>query len=129
MSQPVFIIGAARSGTKYLRDILALASNAAKDGALSDEESRLEITWWRREGRLSLTWREYVRKMPEMSDRKGFGSVVLERMMGGTLEAEIERTLHENGIEWHFAIPLERLRVDTANPDSSIIPGGTDDEG
>ena len=30
MSQPVFIIGAARSGTKYLRDILALASNAAK---------------------------------------------------------------------------------------------------
>lgn len=30
MSQPVIIVGAARSGTKYLRDVLATASNAAK---------------------------------------------------------------------------------------------------
>ena len=30
MAQPVFIIGAARSGTKYLRDILATAPNACK---------------------------------------------------------------------------------------------------
>ncbi len=30
MTQPIIILGAARSGTKYLRDILALAPNAAK---------------------------------------------------------------------------------------------------
>lgn len=30
MTQPIIIIGAARSGTKYLRDTLALGSNAAK---------------------------------------------------------------------------------------------------
>jgi hypothetical protein len=30
MTQPVIILGAARSGTKYLRDILSLAPNAAK---------------------------------------------------------------------------------------------------
>lgn len=30
MSQPIIILGAARSGTKYLRDILATAPNAAK---------------------------------------------------------------------------------------------------
>lgn len=30
MAQPIFIIGAARSGTKYLRDILATAPNACK---------------------------------------------------------------------------------------------------
>lgn len=88
-----------------------LATNAAKYGALADEDSRLEITWWRREGKLSLTWREYVDGLDEPPDRKGFGSVVLERMMGGTLDADITRTLHKNGIEWHFAIPLERLRT------------------
>lgn len=103
-----------------------LATNAAKYGALADEESQLEITWWRREGMLSLTWREYVPELPEIPERKGFGSVVLERMMGGTLEAEITRTLHENGIEWHFAIPLERLRIDTSKPDGGLPagPGG-----
>ncbi|WP_099865753.1 sensor histidine kinase [Pararhizobium haloflavum] len=89
-----------------------LATNASKYGALSDEESRLEITWWKREGMLSLTWREYVRTLPQMPDRKGFGSVVLERMMGGTMDAEITRNLHANGIEWHFAIPLDRLRTE-----------------
>jgi hypothetical protein len=30
MSRPVIILGAARSGTKYLRDILATAPNAAR---------------------------------------------------------------------------------------------------
>jgi two-component sensor histidine kinase len=91
-----------------------LATNASKYGALADEESRLEITWWRREGMLSLTWREYVKELHVSPDqeRKGFGSVVLERMMGGTLDAQITRNLHENGIEWHFAIPLDRLRAD-----------------
>jgi two-component sensor histidine kinase len=102
-----------------------LATNAAKYGALSDEESRLEITWWRREGMLSLTWREYVKALKALPDRKGFGSVVLERMMGGTLEAEITRTLHPNGIEWHFAIPLERLRVDTTKPEGATAAPGS----
>jgi two-component sensor histidine kinase len=88
-----------------------LATNAAKYGALADEESRLEITWWRREDKLSLTWREFVRELTPAPARKGFGSVVLERMMGGSLNAEITRTLHPDGIEWHFDVPLEMLLV------------------
>ncbi|VVT31771.1 sensor histidine kinase [Rhizobium sp. EC-SD404] len=110
---PTVMVDAQASQTLGMA-IHELATNASKYGALSDEESRLEITWWRREGTLSLTWREYVKKLNVLPDpdRKGFGSVVLERMMGGTLDAEITRNLHDNGIEWHFAIPLERLRAD-----------------
>ena len=89
-----------------------LATNAAKYGALSDDVSRLEITWWKREGNLSLTWREHVRELVPTPERKGFGSVVLERMMGGSLAAEIDRTMHANGIEWHFDIPLSRLKTE-----------------
>ncbi len=72
---------------------------------------------------LSLTWREYVKALKPLPDRKGFGSVVLERMMGGTLEAEITRTLHANGIEWHFAIPLDRLRVETIKAENAAAAG------
>jgi hypothetical protein len=31
-------------------------------------------------------------------------------MLGGAMEAEIERTLHADGLEMRFSIPLERLR-------------------
>jgi two-component sensor histidine kinase len=89
-----------------------LATNAAKYGALSDDVSRLEITWWKREGNMSLTWREHVRELAPRAERKGFGSVVLERMMGGSLAADIDRTMHGDGIEWHFNIPLNRLKTE-----------------
>jgi two-component sensor histidine kinase len=88
-----------------------LATNAAKYGALSDDESRLDISWQRRENDLALIWREHVVRPIQPSDRKGFGSVVLERMMGGTLDADIERIMHDDGIEWRFVMPLDRLRT------------------
>lgn len=101
-AQPAQMVGMA---------IHELATNASKYGALADEESRLDIAWTRKGEMFSLTWREFVPALPEMPERKGFGSVVLERMMGGSLDAEIERTLHANGIEWRFAIPIDRLRT------------------
>lgn len=101
-AQPAQMVGMA---------IHELATNASKYGALADEESRLEIAWSRREETFSLTWREFVPVLAEVPERKGFGSVVLERMMGGSLDAEIDRTLHANGIEWRFVIPIDRLRT------------------
>ena len=40
---------------------------------------------------------------------RGFGTTVLENMVGRALGAEVTRTLHDDGIEWRFAIPNEAL--------------------
>ena len=41
--------------------------------------------------------------------RKGFGTMVLERMLGMALDAKLERIMHDDGIEWRVKIPDEKL--------------------
>ena len=47
-------------------------------------------------------------EMPEQPTR----TQVIERMVGGTLEAQIERILHRDGLECRFVMPLDKLRPD-----------------
>lgn len=42
-------------------------------------------------------------------ERRGFGTTVLENMVGRALGAEVRRTLHDDGIEWSFSVPVEAL--------------------
>jgi len=87
-----------------------LATNAAKYGAFSISAGRLRIAWRIHGDRLSLQWREYVPRLPPREETPGFGTQVIERMLGGSLDAEITRTVHSNGLEYSFVIPLEKLR-------------------
>lgn len=87
-----------------------LATNAAKYGAFSISAGRLRIAWRIDGDRLSLQWREYVPRLPPREETPGFGTQVIERMLGGSLDAEITRTVHENGLEYSFVIPLAKLR-------------------
>jgi two-component sensor histidine kinase len=89
-----------------------LATNAAKYGAFAGDEGRLELSWSVNGGVLAMDWREYVRALPRRPDRRGFGTTVLESMVGASLNAEVRRILHEDGIEWAFDIPLEGLDPD-----------------
>ncbi len=87
-----------------------LSTNAAKYGAFSVPDGRLVVNWNRAGGgRLHLSWREYVPGFVPPRDRKGFGTVVLQTMVGGALKADVERILHEDGIEWVFSIPLAEI--------------------
>ena len=87
-----------------------LATNAAKYGAFSISAGRLRIAWRIDGDRLSLQWREYVPRLPPREETPGFGTQVIERMLGGSLDAEITRMVHENGLEYSFVIPLAKLR-------------------
>ncbi|MBI4045289.1 MAG: hypothetical protein HY371_00575 [Devosia nanyangense] len=42
-------------------------------------------------------------------------------MVGGSLGAEVTRTLHRDGIEWRFLIPLEALNPNR-RPDEQLAP-------
>ena len=86
-----------------------LSTNAVKYGALRRESGSLSVTW-RVEGEtLHLRWRETVTPFTPPSDRRGFGTTVLESMVGRSLGAEVRRTVHEDGLEWTFAIPLAAI--------------------
>jgi len=86
-----------------------LATNAAKYGAFFTEDGRLRVTWSIDADGLAVNWRERVKVLPPRPDRRGFGTTVLENMVGSALGAAVTRTLHEDGIEWHFVVPLASL--------------------
>ena len=90
-----------------------LSTNATKYGAFANNTGRMELRWTIDAESLALVWRERGADIePEEAARarKGFGSVVLERMLGMALDARLERIMHEDGIEWNVTIPVEKLR-------------------
>ncbi|PYE34935.1 two-component sensor histidine kinase [Rhizobium sp. PP-WC-1G-195] len=98
-----------------------LATNATKYGALANANGRVDLSWTLDEGTFRLVWRESRADLtPEMRapGRKGFGTLVLERMLGMSLDARLQRLMHEDGIEWQ--VEIDSARLNTPAPD-----GGT----
>ena len=88
-----------------------LATNAAKYGAFSVPAGHLSITWRIAGDKLDFVWRETVPRLRRRVETKGFGTQVIDRMLGGTLDAEIDRTLHRDGLECRFVMPLAKLQA------------------
>jgi PAS domain S-box-containing protein len=83
-----------------------LATNAAKYGALSNDEGSLTVTWELRGGRLALLWRESGVRLGEQSTSQGFGlkliSTSVEQQLGG--KATFDWT--ERGLRCDIVVPL-----------------------
>lgn len=90
-----------------------LATNASKYGAFSDPSGRLSLSWQVEGETLVLDWREHVR-LRRRPVKRGFGTEVIERMMSGTLDAKISRTLNRDGLVCSFRIPVKQLVPNTA---------------
>lgn len=94
-----------------------MATNAAKYGAFSRDGGTLRVDWrYTSDGRLELVWCETVPDFTPPDGRRGFGTVVIETMVKGSLGAEVERKVNGNGIAWEFSIPLERIDPETNPP-------------
>jgi two-component sensor histidine kinase len=89
-----------------------LATNAAKYGAFSTDDGQLRVTWTLHDGIMGLVWREKLKALVRREERRGFGTTVLESMVGASLGAEVKRALHDDGIEWTFDIPFASLDPD-----------------
>jgi two-component sensor histidine kinase len=86
-----------------------LATNATRYGAFAEADGRLELTWTIAEKALAMRWREHLGRSLVVTDRSGFGTVVLRTMVGGALGARVDRFVHEDGVEWVFDVPLASL--------------------
>lgn len=87
-----------------------MATNAAKYGAFSTPAGRLSVSWTIDGPSLTLLWREFVPNAAPASDRKGFGSQLIERMVVRGLDAEYEREFLVDGLSARFVFLVDRLR-------------------
>ncbi|QDZ12254.1 sensor histidine kinase [Devosia ginsengisoli] len=98
-----------------------LSTNAVKYGAFAGDGGTLKVRWRIVDQRLDFNWRETVPHTVATSDRVGFGTTVLQSMVGRSLGAEVERHCHDDGMEWRFLIPLSAI-------DPSVAPATAEDE-
>lgn len=95
-----------------------LATNAAKYGALSNADGRVEVTWraGRRsgeDGMLRLRWAEHGGPaLTGAPARRSFGSRVIEAIVRGQLGGSIERQWEVTGLVCEIAVPLSRVIAD-----------------
>jgi len=86
-----------------------LATNAVKYGAFQRDGGTLPVTWSRDGDTLNLVWRETARNFTPPGERRGFGTTVLENMVGRSLGAEVQRIVNPDGLEWRFGIPVTAI--------------------
>ncbi len=86
-----------------------LATNAVKYGAFAREGGHLSVTWKRQGDAVAFVWHETGGAPGAASPRRGFGTTVLENMVGRSLNGEVRREVHEHGLTWRFTIPLSSL--------------------
>jgi two-component sensor histidine kinase len=86
-----------------------LATNAAKHGALSNNDGRVEITWRLAPAdtgeHLILDWRERDGPPVVKPTRKGFGSTVVVAMAEAKLDAKVQLAFAPTGLTWRLECP------------------------
>ena len=93
-----------------------LATNAAKHGALSVPQGRVDVSWQEDEaaGLLRIRWAESGGPTPGLPKHRGVGSRVMEATIGGQLGGRIDRRWPAEGMVCEIAVPLARVRAGPA---------------
>ncbi|TPI57636.1 PAS domain S-box protein [Mesorhizobium sp. B3-1-7] len=84
-----------------------LASNAAKYGALSTEDGRVEVAWnTDKPGILSIRWREIDGPVVEEPPRRNFGTSFIQQSLEYELGGKVDLRFERSGLECDIEIPL-----------------------
>lgn len=90
-----------------------LESNAIKYGALASPDGRVAIRWRVEETdggpRLRLEWAEHDGPPCVPPSRKGFGSKMMAKLVGGRLRGSAETEYCPDGLRWRLSAPLAAL--------------------
>lgn len=84
-----------------------LATNAAKHGALSSPEGRVQLNWERLDGTVTLEWRESGGPTVTAPPRTGFGSRLFGRVLAGELGAPAELIYAPSGLVCRIRAPAD----------------------
>jgi two-component sensor histidine kinase len=88
----------------------ALATNAAKHGALSNDTGHIDITWHieatQEGGRMQLLWEESGGPPVAPPNRKGFGSRLIQGGLAQELDGEVRLAYNAKGVTCHISMPL-----------------------
>jgi two-component sensor histidine kinase len=86
-----------------------LATNAAKYGALSGAEGHVSVTWRRAEGRdgeqLHMDWTETAGPRVEKPSRRGFGTLLVERLATNDLHGSASIDYDSIGLRCTLTLP------------------------
>ena len=84
-----------------------LSTNAAKYGALSNADGRVTIAWaLGGDATLTLTWQETGGPPVVAPTRKGFGTVVMDRIAGRALGGRSGIGFEPGGVVWTLDVPV-----------------------
>jgi PAS domain S-box-containing protein len=86
-----------------------LSTNAAKYGALSNEQGRVAINWSTREGRLLLEWKEKGGPAVRAPSGRGFGSRLIERGLATDLGGTAQMHFDADGVRCAIDASLEAV--------------------
>ena len=91
-----------------------LSTNAAKYGALSVPEGRVEVRWARTgngsdDARLRMSWTEKGGPEVSLPSHKGFGQVVTELLTARALQGEANLMFDRGGVSWTLDIPAVHI--------------------
>jgi len=117
---PPVLLSAAAAQTISLA-IHELATNAAKYGALSNETGEIAVTWrYASNERLVLQWVEANGPPVQPPSRRGFGTIVIEKMVAGIEGCSVHCDFAVAGLKWTLEGPTASLvatpSVADANP-------------
>jgi two-component sensor histidine kinase len=85
-----------------------LATNAAKYGSLSAADGSVEIAWsCTANGRLNLRWTESGGPTVTPPTHVGFGTRILEKILGGQLGGRVHFDWRDQGLICEISLPLQ----------------------
>jgi PAS domain S-box-containing protein len=107
-----------------------LATNAAKYGALSGPNGRIEVAWSiqrdeKGEETFVMTWREQCAHLIKEPDRQGFGSFVVGSMAELSLRAKVELSFPATGVIWQIRCAAGEVlegSISSAAPRETVRP-------
>lgn len=102
-----------------------LTTNAAKYGALSRPDGRVDVVWRvDSDGELTFAWRESNGPPVDAPLKKGFGTGLIERMVRSDFNAQSSWQYDVRGYVFRFSAPVDKLRaasVGTPQPQTDLI--------
>jgi two-component sensor histidine kinase len=82
-----------------------LATNAGKYGALSKVTGRLDIHWGTDGDTFAMSWAEHDGPPVSPPQRRGFGTIVMERMTECSVGGAVDLDYAPSGLTWRLTCP------------------------